>query len=616
MIKYINTNNFQINQALYGYDSKYIDVTLIIKNSIKNNKKIYINNETFKEDPCKGRVKELIIKLNTKTLKFKENITLYFYNEPTTQQIVYQDIILDNIYSDNTECNYILSTNVKDENNIIEWIMYHLIIGFDKILIIDNNSTVLVTDILKNFKFKNKVEVITINKKNNIISSVMNYIVLPYMKKHCKKYFIHLDINEYINLNNKYNNVNELLNTFNNPDILILHSLVFGSNNLIKNNDKYKRLLPVYSYCDVKLSKNFKCFFSRKVNINKFINFEIIDNDILYTNINNIKLKNNSSIFTLSYPVYNNLSDLHAFINNYSIQSKDDYLRRKIYRGNISSNLSVKFNNNILNKHNDIIYDNLNIKYSSHIEKLILKYKIVIGFIILRYVIDLKTNYNWIKCYESIRRFYGKEYPIIIIDDQSDTNYLTEINLVNCKIIKSEFPRRGEILPYYYYLKNNFCDRVIVLHDSMNFENYIDFYNIIDYNNYTKIFSFHNSSYKKDIKQLPYFVSNYLKNSEEILKYHNLNINNLLGCFGVCFIIDYKFLKKVEETYNISNLVNCILNRNNRKTLERLLSCIFCCYQEKTKFRTKISLLGDINKNINDQKLNNKIIINKNFFGR
>ena len=150
----------------------------------------------------------------------------------------------------------------------------------------------------------------------------------------------------------------------------------------------------------------------------------------------------------------------------------------------------------------------------------------------------------------------------------------------------------------------------------MNFENYIDFYNIIDYNNYTKIFSFHNSSYKKDIKQLPYFVSNYLKNSEEILKYHNLNINNLLGCFGVCFIIDYKFLKKVEETYNISNLVNCILNRNNRKTLERLLSCIFCCYQEKTKFRTKISLLGDINKNINDQKLNNKIIINKNFFGR
>ena len=61
MIKYINTNNFQINQALYGYDSKYIDVTLIIKKSIKNNKKIFINNETFKEDPCKGQVKELII---------------------------------------------------------------------------------------------------------------------------------------------------------------------------------------------------------------------------------------------------------------------------------------------------------------------------------------------------------------------------------------------------------------------------------------------------------------------------------------------------------------------------------------------------------------------------
>ena len=26
--------------------------------------------------------------------------------------------------------NYILSTNVKDENNILEWIIYHLLIGF------------------------------------------------------------------------------------------------------------------------------------------------------------------------------------------------------------------------------------------------------------------------------------------------------------------------------------------------------------------------------------------------------------------------------------------------------------------------------------------------------
>ena len=48
--------------------------------------------------------------------------------------------------------------------------------------------------------------------------------------------------------------------------------------------------------------------------------------------------------------------------------------------------------------------------------------------------------------------YFKKPYnpQMICIDDMSDENYLTEINMINTKVIKSEFPRRGEILPYYY----------------------------------------------------------------------------------------------------------------------------------------------------------------------
>ena len=71
----------------------------------------------------------------------------------------------------------------------------------------------------------------------------------------------------------------------------------------------------------------------------------------------------------------------------------------------------------------------------------------------------------WKKCYDCIRKFYNNK--IMIIDDNSDKKYLSKHNVKNCFMINSEFKKRGELLPYYYYLENHFCDKVIVLHDSM-----------------------------------------------------------------------------------------------------------------------------------------------------
>ena len=73
-----------------------------------------------------------------------------------------------------------------------------------------------------------------------------------------------------------------------------------------------------------------------------------------------------------------------------------------------------------------------------------------LGFIILRHVNSKLTNKYWIECYERIRKFYP-ENKIVIIDDNSNDTFLTQKSLYKTKIIKSDYSKRGELLPYYYY---------------------------------------------------------------------------------------------------------------------------------------------------------------------
>ena len=75
------------------------------------------------------------------------------------------------------------------------------------------------------------------------------------------------------------------------------------------------------------------------------------------------------------------------------------------------------------------------------------------GFIITRHVNSSKTNKYWNRCVKLINIYYPSK-PIIIIDDNSDDDFLKEDSRYeNVTVIKSEFPGRGELLPYIYFLK-------------------------------------------------------------------------------------------------------------------------------------------------------------------
>ena len=75
------------------------------------------------------------------------------------------------------------------------------------------------------------------------------------------------------------------------------------------------------------------------------------------------------------------------------------------------------------------------------------------GFIITRHVNSETTNKYWNQSIKLIRTFY-RLIKIVIIDDNSNYKYMkADFDYKNVEIIQSEYPGRGELLPYIYYLK-------------------------------------------------------------------------------------------------------------------------------------------------------------------
>ena len=188
------------------------------------------------------------------------------------------------------------------------------------------------------------------------------------------------------------------------------------------------------------------------------------------------------------------------------------------------------------------------------------------GFIILRHVNSNKTNLYWQECYDCIRVHYP-ENKIVIIDDNSNYNYITSKILTNTELIQSEFIGRGELLPFYYYIKHKFFDTAVIIHDSVFMNKNID----INIDKYKILWCFtHDWDQLEDETKM----INSLSNNNELLNFHK-NKNLWHGCLGGMCIITSDFLQLINNKYNISNLLNYVLTRYNRISFERVLGCIF-----------------------------------------
>ena len=89
------------------------------------------------------------------------------------------------------------------------------------------------------------------------------------------------------------------------------------------------------------------------------------------------------------------------------------------------------------------------------------------GFIITRHVNSESTNRYWNHSVKCLRTLYPLK-KIIVIDDNSKKEFLNaDHEYENVEYVISEFPGRGELLPYYYLYKNHYFDNAIIIHDSV-----------------------------------------------------------------------------------------------------------------------------------------------------
>lgn len=97
------------------------------------------------------------------------------------------------------------------------------------------------------------------------------------------------------------------------------------------------------------------------------------------------------------------------------------------------------------------------------------------GFIMTRHVNSELTNKYWNQSVKLLRTFYPLR-KIVIIDDNSNYEYVkSDCEYKNVEIIQSEFPGRGELLPYYYFLKYKFFQNAIIIHDGVFIHKYVAF---------------------------------------------------------------------------------------------------------------------------------------------
>jgi hypothetical protein len=200
------------------------------------------------------------------------------------------------------------------------------------------------------------------------------------------------------------------------------------------------------------------------------------------------------------------------------------------------------------------------------------------GFIISRHVNSEKTNKYWNNCVKLIRTLYPKKL-IVIIDDKSKQEYIkADFDYKNIVIIQSEFPGRGELLPYYYYFKNKFFNNAVIIHDSIFIHKRINFEKLLG----LKVLPLWHFDSDSENLQNTLRISSYLSNnietqkrlalSEPILGLSHLKWN---GVFGVQCFINHTFLCQIQNKYKIFNMLECIKNRKDRCCLERIMGVIF-----------------------------------------
>lgn len=225
---------------------------------------------------------------------------------------------------------------VQDEIRIIEFINYHIKIGIDFFIILDDNSIEDVKNVLTKNNINDDIyEIIYINGRKLMYdvyysSTHWNKEIMPILNKNNIDYVLCIDADEFLFIG-KFNNITDLINYYSPFDSLKINMLLFGSNNLIINNSDsiikkfnkcckkiypfVKSLTKVSSIC-TDISKGFKAT-SHVINVHNGITKNILNNVV-------------DSNVIIREVINKNYKDVPIYLAHYKCQDITTYIERKI----------------------------------------------------------------------------------------------------------------------------------------------------------------------------------------------------------------------------------------------------------------------------------------------
>lgn len=240
-------------------------------------------------------------------------------------------------------------TVIKNEHQYLdEWIQYHLNIGIEYIIIAEDygsnthknitdkyNNVILynVLDFFDNNDIKNTI----IFRKTHNFSVQENYLYygLLYIKNNYDyDWCFVIDIDEFITIDNKYKNINEVLSLYKYYDSVILQWQNYGANGLIYMPDYNKKgIIETYTNC-VNFTQIDKRMWFRNVktvhNLNNYTKKSYNSGHIPNLNINWCR-----SDFSKDYKkiIYDNI-----YIRHYITKSWEEYIIKLKVRGMFNRN--------------------------------------------------------------------------------------------------------------------------------------------------------------------------------------------------------------------------------------------------------------------------------------
>jgi len=213
----------------------------------------------------------------------------------------------------------LLAANVKDEKNIVEWTEWHLDIGFNHIYIADDDSTIPVSSLI--YDTRVSIDVKTDVKKAYIEDSII------YARKHGFDFIMYLDGDEYLYIPDR--DLHFFLYRFPKTTIgICFHWLMFGSNG--HDIGDTSNLVKMFTRSCNRLNDHVKTL--AKVKYIKGVYdphaFKFSTLESIFTADGRLVTDYRGKITPFPEP----FDVRSAYIAHYFLQTREEYLRRKIRR--------------------------------------------------------------------------------------------------------------------------------------------------------------------------------------------------------------------------------------------------------------------------------------------